>query len=69
MNMRHTIFVGFLAGLVPCIDALALFISALSIGNIFYSSLIILAFSFGIGIMLAMIAFSLGSGKNFFHKK
>ena len=47
--------VGLLAGLVPCIDALALFVFAIGIGNVWYSFLII-------------IAFSLSSGKNFLHK-
>ena len=67
--LKNTIFIGFLAGLVPCVDALALFVLAISIGNIFYSSFLILAFSLGIGIMLGIIALSLNSGKNFLHKK
>ena len=60
--------VGLLAGLVPCIDALALFVFAIGIGNVWYSFLIIIAFSIGLGLMLAIIAFSISSGKNFLHK-
>ena len=48
--------VGLLAGLVPCIDALALFVFAIGIGNVWYSFLIIIAFSIGLGLMLAKLS-------------
>lgn len=67
-SLKQTTIVGMLAGLNPCVDAIILFVFALGIGNIFFASILIIVFSFGIGIMLAIIAFSLNSGKNFFLK-
>lgn len=67
--MKSTISMGFLAGLNPCVDALVLFIFALSIGNIIFAMIAILAFSLGIGLTLGIIAHTLASGKNFLQKK
>lgn len=68
-TIKKSILAWFIFGCIPCIDALILFIFALSIWNIFYSILIIIAFSLWLGIMLGIIAFFVWKWKNILQNK
>lgn len=58
-----------LAGMNPCIDALALFLLAMSIGDTYYAIMMILLFSAGLGLMLGILAWIISGGKSWLSKK
>ncbi|RKW23805.1 hypothetical protein D8B46_02710 [Candidatus Gracilibacteria bacterium] len=64
-GLKRALVAGIIFGCNPCIDALVLFIFSFSIGNVFYASLIVLAFSLGLSLMLGLIAFLVGKGYKF----
>lgn len=66
---KKTFWTGIIAWANPCIDALVLFIFAITIGNIGYAILLILSFSIGIGLMLGIIAFFITKWKFLLNKK
>lgn len=53
----------------PCIDALALFLLALSIGDGLYALGVVLAFSLGLGLMLGILATMISRGKSWMRAK
>lgn len=53
----------------PCIDALALFLLAMSIGDTYYAIMMILLFSAGLGLMLGILAWIISGGKSWLSKK
>ena len=58
--LKRALVAGIIFWCNPCIDALVLFIFSFSIWNVFYASLIVLAFSLGLSLMLGLIAFLVG---------
>lgn len=68
-SLKKSIWVWIIFWFVPCIDALVLFLFALSIWNILYASFIVLAFSLGLWIMLWILAILVWKWYNFISKK
>jgi ABC-type nickel/cobalt efflux system permease component RcnA len=68
-TVRWTTFTGMLAGCNPCIDALALFIFAITIGNGTYAFLMIIFFSLGLWLMLGILALCIKKSKILLQKK
>lgn len=68
-NFRQTLLAGILAGLNPCVDALALFVLALSLHDAVYASVIVVAFSLGLALALASLLFLLHYSHHFISKK
>ena len=67
--LRWTTLTGLLAWCNPCIDALALFIFAITIWNAVYALFMILFFSLGLWLMLGIIAFWIKKSKILLEKK
>ena len=63
--LKRALVAGIIFWCNPCIDALVLFIFSFSIWNVFYASLIVLAFSLGLSLMLGLIAFLVGKWYKF----
>jgi ABC-type nickel/cobalt efflux system permease component RcnA len=68
-TLKGTVLSGFLAGANPCIDALALFIFAITIGNGFYAFGMIICFSLGLWLMLGILSILVKQSQRFLSKK
>lgn len=68
-SSKKTFLIWMIFGCNPCLDALVLFIFALSIWNIFFASLIILAFSLWLWLMLGILAIFASKWYNFMSNK
>ncbi len=68
-TLKGTTLTGILAGCNPCIDALALFIFAITIGNGTYAFLMIIFFSLWLWLMLGILALWIKKSKILLQKK
>lgn len=68
-SLKKTFAIWIIFGCNPCLDALVLFIFALSVWNIFFASLVILAFSLWLALMLWLLAIFVSKWYNFLNNK